>query len=459
MEAFTLRPDQIEDLGWFMVNKKGLFLSDPGTGKTPVVCVLQRWLWDTHGVATVWVMPNSLRQKNLEEAMRFGGWSEGDVIIVDENEVRPGARVYIMGFTRFVKVWKDLPDTVKALHIDESHKAFGGHESQRTIAMWDFMKKRGEWFVPMTGTLINGKLDTAFPVIQVIEPRYYGSYAGFKQCHHVVDTFTLKTTGYRDHQILGEIFIRHGRRRRFTDIHGPEAKVMQTEWIDLLPEQAVVYHKFHEEGVLELERFFIEGKNPGVAFTRARQIMEHPNCFPDLTDPKAPPINILSPGQRAGKIERLEFHITDAIENDTPLVIFSSMRPQQHEILALVASLGGRAKLMNGENPEERAGIDADFRAGRIKILVCSPEVADTGFNWQFCGHQEVGHVVFVTLHYVDTVLLQAYRRFMRQKRSTALRITTMLYRKTIDEHISRIVAKKSREAKKVDPDRVEFSF
>lgn len=457
--SFTLRQDQLEDLGWFLENPKGLFLSDPGTGKTPVVCVLQRWLWERHNIGTVWVMPNSLREKNLEEAMRFGEWTSPDQVVIVDSDTVPLACVYIMGFTRFTKVWKKLPDYVQALHVDEYHKGFGGSDSARTRALFSFMQERGEWFLPMTGTLINGKLDSAWSAIQVIEPRYYGNYNGFKQTHHSYDLFTGKRNGYRNHAILGEIFLKHGRRRKFSDIHGPESKVMQTEWLSLLPEQDVVYQKFHKEGVLELEKFFIEGTNPGVHFIRARQIMEHPNCFPDLTDPKAPTINLLNPGHMAGKIERLEIHLTDHLENDTPVVVFSSMIPQQREIFELAKSMGLKVEWMGGHNPKERTDIDRRFRSGETKVLICSPEIADTGFNWQWCGQQEVGHVIFVSLHYVDTVLLQAYRRFMRDRRTSALRITTMLYRNTLDEHIARIVTRKSKEAAKVDPSRVIFEF
>ena len=338
--TFQLRDDQITDLGYFMNKPLAINGNEPGTGKTPVVCVLQRYQWDQHGAATIWVMPKTLLEKNREEAIRFGGWDSKDVVIIDgtpaevEVQLLLPAKLFLMGFQRFKLIMEagGFPERFTSFHADEYHKGFGGHESQQTQAMYKFMQKQGKFFLPMTGTIVNGKLDTAYPPMQVIEPAYYGNFKAFQNFHHIIDLFTGKRCGFRNHAHLRDVLGDHGTYRKWTDIFGPEMKIIQRETVPMEPEARALYDKFEAEAVLELEKFFIDGTLPGVAFIRARQLMEHPNRFPDLTE-FGRWVDII-PGKRNGKVERLDLHITNHVENDTPVVIFAAMVPQQREIFA-----------------------------------------------------------------------------------------------------------------------------
>jgi hypothetical protein len=464
--SFQLRPDQIEDLAALIVNPRHIHGGEPGTGKTPTVCVNQAYRWREHQTGTVWAMPKSLMRKNLEEAMRWGGWEDGDVVIVDgtkkqcDRALESGAKVFIMGFTRFAKCWRQLPDHVRAFDADEWHKGFGGHESKRTQELYSFMDERGDFFTAMTGTLVKGKPESAYPALQIIEPRYYGTLQLFQNVHHVKDPWTGRLAGYRDLEILHDVLSKHIIKRRWKDIHGDKLWVPQVERVDMAPQQRTIYDQFEAEAILELENFFIDGTQPGVAFTRARQIMEHPNRFPDLRDPdKLPPVDIL-PGEMPAKMELLDLHFTNALENGTPIVVFANLIPNQRQILDLGKSLGLEIEWMSGEaSLKERDQIDSAFRAGRLKALVCSPLIADCGFNWQFCGDHEVDHCVFANMDFLDTTFIQARDRFMRQKRSSALRVSILVYRQSVDEHILRLVTRASRTAHQVDPDREVLLF
>jgi hypothetical protein len=181
--------------------------------------------------------------------------------------------------------------------------------------------------------------------------------------------------------------------------------------------------------------------------------MEHPNFFPDLTDPKKT-VDII-PGRRPGKLELLDFHLDNHAANKEPLVIFAALRPQQKQILELARSYGLRFELINGEiSPAEAAEISNRFIRGELDGMVCSPLVADCGFNWQFCGAKEVCHAIFASMDFRDTAFEQAYKRFMRQARQAALRLTILKYRNSLDDRVLFLVNKKSREAHEVDPTR-----
>lgn len=464
MEKPTLRTDQIADLAFYIQNPKCMNLSDPGTGKTPSVCKMQQYLWEYEQAGTVWSMPKALLQKNHDELLRFTDLTSEDIVIVDgtkkkvDRAIASSAKVRLMGFDRFARCWKQQPAFVRAHHIDEFHLGFGGAKSGRTGELiecghtWD-------WFLPMTGTLVNGRLDTCWPAIHVIEPRYYLTYPSFYSYHAFLDS-AGEFVAWRNHEKLSRILGRHAIRRTFEMVYGPEAKVVITEVVDMAPAQRAIYDTFEQTALVELERFFVDGTQPGVGFLRARQIMEHPNEFPDLTDPEGKTFTDILPGTLPAKEAAIEIHFADHVRTNKPVIIFSAMKPQQRRIAALAERMGMTVAIMNGETSAKRRGeIDEAFRAGSIQVLICSPLVASVGFNWQFWGDQEVDHMIFASLDFKDTTFFQAYRRAMRGKRSTPLRITVLEYRKSIDQRVFEINRVKAADAHLVDPTRQKLDL
>jgi len=452
--TFQLRQDQIEDLAYFLQNPRALFLSEPGTGKTPPVCVLQRHLWNEYQTGTVLVMPDKLLGKNRDEALKFGLWDKGDVIIVEkEADIRPPARLFLMTAARFRLSWQKLPDYVTALHIDEYHKLFGGVTSAQTAAMNQFMWTHGKYFLPMTGTLYNGKPDTCYSALAIIEPRYYGNYDQFKAFHHVIDMWTGKVIDYDNLDHLRKLLDRHSRRRLWADVHGEAEIVIHKEVVDMEPQQRELYDTLKDEAILELEKFFVDGTLPGVAFTRCRQIMEHPNSFPDLTNPKQT-VDLI-PGKRPGKLDLIDLHLEDHAVNKAPLVIFASLLKQQDQLLELTKTYNLRFDILNGEvNHKDAYAMSKAFERGDLDGIIASPIVADMGHNWQFSANKEVSHAIYASLDFRDSSFVQSYMRFMREKRRSALRLTVMKYRDSLDFRIATLINKKSRDANKVDPTR-----
>jgi superfamily II DNA or RNA helicase len=448
----TLRPDQIEDLSHLIANPKHMMLHEPSCGKTPTICVMQWYLWSELGVGTVWIMPKTLLGKNREELLRFTPFLRQQVVIVEkEEQIKPGRVVFLMTAERHRRSWKKLPEYVRAIHIDEFHKMYKNWESSRTTELRSHVRKT-DWFVPMTGTLINGRIETAFPAIHLIEPRYYGSWEAFKAYHIVTDDFSGTRIGTRNEAKLGEILKRHSSFRSFEEIHGKESKVIFTETVDMHPAQREIYDKLEEDALVELEQFFIDGTHPGVKLIRARQIMEHPNQFPDLRDPLGKTMIDICPGEAPAKQDRMEIHFSDHYELGTPVVVFASLVRQQKALMALAEKCGLTTALINGETSgAQRWQIDKDFRAGKIQAPILSPQCADVGLNWQFWGDLEVDHTIFASLDYLDTTFIQAYRRFIRGKRKKPLRITVQQYRTSIDQKIFGILLRKSKEANLID--------
>lgn len=462
-EDVSLRDYQIADLAFYIANPRCMNLSDPGTGKTPSVCVMQWHLWESERCRTIWVMPKSLLQKNKSELHRFTNFTDEQVVIVDGPKAAKQlssskAVVFLMGFRRFaLMVERDqVPEGVNAIHVDEVHMGFGGHNSKQTQALYKVMRNC-KYYLAMSGTLVNGRLDTVYPTIHIIEPRYYPSYESFMSYHAWLDEYD-RPVMWRNHEKISKILGNHGIRRTFEMCYGKEAKVELKELVQMSDEQRVIYEELEATATLELEKFIVDGTLPGVNYIRLRQVMEHPNQFPDLTNP-GEYIDILKGGLTA-KEERIQIHLEDHARTGKPLVIFSPLVPQHDRMKILCQKAGLSVAVMNGKvTGRARDEVDEGFRSGKYQVIVCSPAVASVGFNWQHSGEHEVDHVIFAAMDPVDTAYLQAYRRFMRGVRETPLRITVLEYERSIDQRVFEIIKNKSRDAQKVDPSRPTLEF
>jgi hypothetical protein len=470
-----LRTDQIARLAHYIGQPKCLDLSDPGTGKTPPVVVNQFRRWQDSELPTLWVQPKALMFKNRMEICRFTPFTSDDVAIVDgtpkkvKAALNSGARVLCMGPDRFKRVLADIPSMYKAMDVDEFHMCFGGAgtpsvtgaytPSGRVSAFYSYPIVEG---VFMTGTLINGRLDTAYPAIQKIEPNYYPfGYEQFLGTHAILDE-NLRPIAWQNHDRLRQILARHGVRFTFEQIFGKQEVVHETTWVDMSPKQRAMFDQFKEQAYLELHDFMVNGTEPGQATIRARQIMEHPNAFPDLRDPdgKLPPVDIC-PGERPAKLDILEIDFEDQNRRGEPIIVFAAYKRQMEQIAELARKMGRKvAPVMNGDtSAKARRDADEGFQAGHYDTIVGSQAVCSVGYNWQFCGEVETSLVVNASLSYMDSDYIQGYRRAIRGKRTIPLRVKTLAYFDSVDLKVMNILERKSRDANLVDPTREVLQF
>lgn len=300
------------------------------------------------------------------------------------------------------------------------------------------------WCESISRTLLNGRLDSVFPAIHAIEPRYYLSYAGFREQHVAFEDDYGRVLAWKNEAKVGEILLRHSRRRTFEEVYGEEDVVFLPEPVTMNPVMRENYDLFHEQAMLELENGqFLDGTLPGVSVIRARQILCHPETMG------------LCRGEKTGKDERLEIHTTDAIERSINQLVFSVFVPEQERIATLLESMGRRVGLINNEvSLANRVRIDRAFQVGELDDVVGSPQTMAVGYNWE-----HVDHVINVSYNYQDVDWLQAYRRASRGTRTTTLRVTIMQYLDSIEERILKIIHQKSTLANKVDSSRPVLSL
>ena len=458
-DKLALRDYQNQHLGFFLTEHRALDRSDAGTGKTPVMCL---WVYAmSKDKRVIWTMPKSLLVKNYEELLLWSGLTPDQITLVDgtadqrkQQLSRRSTRVWLMGFDAFTRSWRDMVASYPDLyHLcgDEWHLGFANHGeadfrrpgqvygTKRTYEMYQYMR-RGGAFLGGTGTLIDGKLTSAFPSLRLIDPRYYPTLDNFLSWHAVLDGYGNPYV-WKNHDRLRLLLDKHSRRVTFEDAYGKEAVLPpQVVRCTMSDKQRSAYAQMEAMAVAELDRIVaggerLEAANDAVATKRCLEMMQVPEKYGLPANPSD------------GKDAHLETYIEKALAEGEPLIIFEPVVQAHPRIKAMVERLGGVAGVMNGDvSSTERQRLDVEFRRGHVNVMICSPKVAGIGYNW---GH--VNTVIFASLDYKDTTFIQAYRRAVRGVRTSLLRILILQYRSSLDQKIAGIVNERSKMRLKVE--------
>lgn len=443
------RSDQIADLAYFINNSKAGLLHDPGVGKTVTAALYSEYCWKYQGWKSVWTQPKSILKKNYREILRFTDFKPEEVIIVAGSPAArikqmcsPNGKVFLMSAQCWSSEWSILlhyhPEVKASIH-DEIHLYYAGHESKRTQA-WYVACRKMQAIIPMSGTIIKGKLSSVYPILHVLAPQFYGSYEGFMAQHAVLDEYG-STIGWQNHEKLKNVLGATSIRRSFESIYGKQEPVIQMEVCDMNKAQQSAYDELEATSLLELEDRFLEANTPGVMSIRCRQIMAHPETF-----------GLIKPGDLTGKDEQMLIDIENHVESGERLAIFSPLIAEQERIVKLIQKAGGRVGLINGGvSGFKRQQIDEDFIAGKLQFVVGSAATCGIGFNWEF-----LNTIMFASLDYGDDTFTQAFKRGIRGKRTSPLLVKIFQYDNRIESRILSIVQQKMADYQQVDETKAE---
>lgn len=354
------------------------------------------------------------------------------------------AKVFITTFKFAANHWKRLLEAAAEIDlflVDELHMP-GGYstpDSQSTESFF-WINKHCSRYLGMTGTLINGRLDSAYASISAIEPRYYGSLQGFYAQHAAVIDDYGRVIVWKNEPHLKKILEKHSIQRTFEEVYGKEPVAFYTEFVDVEEDIRQHYDKFHDEAMLELENGeILDGTMAGVAITRARQILNHPETMFKTKSKWTP------------RDERIRIHLSEGKKT----LIFASQKPEQRRLLELAQEMGLRAALINSDvSGPQRAKIDEMAQEGKLDVIVASGPTAAVGYNWEMFDL-----VLFASVDFMDTNVIQAYRRASRGTRTTELRVIYIRYRDTVERRIYAILTAKSKLANAVDSSRPVLEF
>ena len=437
--AKTLRDSQVEDMLRFIREPRIIDGSDPGTGKTPKACVYTEAIVRQTNKTVLWVQPSAILRKNFDELQEWTSLGDDICLLMkpsDVSKVTEKHRVILCWSELLKKHFRHFASLrqIEAIVGDEWHMMYGNWESQRTTALIGAAKSVPR-IVAMTGTLINGKYTTAFPIIHLINPRYYGHLNLFKGTHEIKDVWG-QVVGWQDpDDKLKKILSRHQVKRSFEEEYGKENKVIQIVPLDLKPKQTKLYKDLEEKALIELEDRFLEVNNGGVAALRARQILACPEIF--------------GCDEQTAKDDFIEI----AFNDKGSLVIFASFIPEQERLLRLAEKNGRKAAVLNGTmTATEVSRVDKAYLSGELDTIIASERKCQVGFNW---GH--TSKIIFSSIDYQDGDILQAYRRGLRGVRDTPLLVYLLKYRCKVEHRLFSIVRRKNQEAHDIDNSREIF--
>lgn len=440
MSSFKARDYQITDLARLIqAPRTGLF-HQPGGGKTFIAGMFSQYIHEATKERIVWTQPGGIMDKNRRDILFCTNFAPEEVQIVQGTPAQRQAvmkdhrvKVFLMSHVGYANEFEMLPEDVRHSMHDEIQLGYIKHTTTRTVN-WYRACKNKKAIVPITGTVIRGRLDSCYPILHVIAPMYYGNDREFLQ-HHAWFDENGKIIGWKNHDRLGEVLKRVGIFRSFKEIYGEESKVIQIERCKVKPQVEKMYRTLEATGLIELTDEFVDAGNPAVNAIRARQVLACPEMF------ELP--------MQTGKDDVLEVDIEEHMRTGERLAIFSVFSMEQERIVKLIQKHGGAVGHINGTvSNQRRQEIDREFGAGNLQFVVASPATAGIGFNWEF-----LNTMIFTTVDYMDDSFLQACRRGLRGKREQPLRIKVLKYDDTIEHRVLEIVDRKSRDHAAVNPD------
>lgn len=438
--TFTARPYQVDDLS-VLINRPrhGLF-HEPGGGKTYIAAMFSQYITECTGERVVWTQPGGIMQKNRQDILFATGLDPKQVAIVQgTKETRasivadPRVKIFLMTGQGFANEYELLPKDIRHIISDEIHLYYTLYGSTRTTNWLRACKKMGA-IVPMTGTIIRGRLDSAYPVLHAIGPHYYANERNFLHRHGVFDE-NGALCGWRDHETLQAILREVGIFRSFKSIYGEEQKIIQVINCVVPNKTWSVYQKLEAAGLIEMEDEFVDAGMPAVNAMRARQVLATPEEFQIK--------------EESAKDAMFKPFIEDCIKSGERIAIFSAHTKEQERLVGIIRSLGGTVGHINGTvSNERRQEIDQLFNSEDLQFVVASAATAGIGFNWGF-----LDTMLFYSLDYTDDSFVQAYRRGIRGKRERPLRIILLHYPDTIEDRVLSIIDRKSLDHSLVNPD------
>lgn len=436
-----LRPHQVETLSFYVANKNCLNRSEPATGKTAPSCVMAKYVFDKENGSTIFVMPKSLLIKNEEEITNWTGlktliyrgqstltkWrgETYDVLLTTADTLSK----------HYDNILKMLSKRIGLLIADETHLYWSSASAKRTQFILAICRKipRNIW---LTGTVIRGRLDSAYPVIQMIEPRYYGNHTSFMNQHAIKDPFTGEVLGWCNEPKINAILKDHSVNYLFRNVYGDPDYVYIPTHVEINDKHLKYYKEFEEFANLELDdESVLYATEAGVQTLRCRQILSNPEVL----------------GLKIAEYGKDEWIFENLLNgNYNKVVLFSALQGEQVRLVRKIEERGFKVGLINGTvSTDKRGQIDKAFREGDLQVIVASPATAGVGLNWHNC---EVA--AFVSIDYMDDNITQATFRFIRGKRDKTIPIYLLRYRNTIEDKIYGIVQQKSELAARADSSR-----
>lgn len=429
-------------------------------------------IWYQEKVKTVFVMPKGLFKQNRKSFFEFTGLEEDQVRIITSSMTPkqrqlaledPEAICFIGSFKFFVPKRNGKPSNFEDLMeaqrpycrgwmiaVDEFHMGYKSIESQQTLC-WLHWAENSK-IVPrshlMTGTPIDGRLDTVYPMIRAIDNRYYFNYQDFLNQHATLNDWDKPDPeGWRNIPRVKQIMAKHSVRHTMEEIYGKIPMVIIRDDVEMSVEHRQWYDQYADQATVEMVKdalelgLVVEGfdiaalqakiinnsQNPGVARLRARQILQCPEVLG---------IKV----KELCKDERILTRAEATVNNGGKFIVFTPFVDEIDRLVKFLNESGLKVAGIHSKMPDrQRDRADEMFKAGELDGVVATAKCCSVGYNWPF-----VDTVINSAMDYMDSSFVQGYRRAVRGKRDRPLLIYNLHYERSVDILVSLIMQAKA---------------
>lgn len=382
-----LYPFQIEGIKFLeSAGGRALIADEPGLGKT--IQALGFIYANKEQVSpTLWVCKTTLKLQALKEALDWCGPEfMAQIIYNPRNIIIPGLRLYIISMDLLRNMKSETLDSIgfKTIVADEIQH-FKNPDSTRTAELRKLVS-RAEYFIPLSGTPWKNRGQEYFPVLNMIDPSKFPSYASFKNrwVAYYTDpkTFKTKQGGIQNIPAFREYTKDFIIRRLRDDVLPDLPKInRQIRFIDMEGLYQKSYDKAEAKVAAIIKSAMIDGRDPqniASEIMTLKHITGLAKVQPCIEDVK----ELLEQTEDFEKITIFHHHI-DVGDN---LQKGDGVTYEGLDKWLVDNGYSKSLRLYGGRSPDERNDIIEDFKKDiSNRVLIASTLASGEGLNIQFC--------------------------------------------------------------------------
>lgn len=313
---------------------------------------------------------------------------------------------------------------INIVAADEVHKMKNPASQQGK----GFLQIQPECKIAMTGTPL---MNNPFDLYIILKWLGYEKHT-FNAFKHHYATYG----GYGGYEVIGYKYLDELQakldkvmlRRLKNDVLDLPEKTHITEYVDMTPKQAQIYKEISSEIRMNIDQIKM-ANNPLAELIRMRQATGYTGILSSKVCESA-------------KLDRMEELVSDAVENNKQVVIFSNWTQMTDVVYDRLCGKYPLAVITGQTKDAERQQMVEKFQSGKAKVIIGTIGAMGTGLNL-YAGTVEI----FLDEPWNRANKEQAEDRCHRVGTKQNVTIYTILCKDTIDERINELVEKKGKMA------------
>lgn len=316
------------------------------------------------------------------------------------------------------------------IYIADECSKFKNHMTGQTKAMLSICRRmeKTDIFMPMSGTVLENRLEEAYPILAMIDEPLVGSWSNFRN-HYTICDFFGNVVGYKNQKLLKYFFDNFMIRRTSDLVWKERPSITWTNRIcEMSKVQAQVYKDMCAAKVNELLKDSICGK---VSTAQAISLILYSSMIADtaesVLDPKK--INKSNCHLLSCKMDALHDILFEETSSNKIVVFCRFANHVIPHISKALKKWGVEHHVVTG-GTKDREGVKKKFKADKSRVLLCSDSLS-YGANLQ-----SANYLINFDLPWNPAVTDQRVARIFRRGQKRAVTVINFIAAGTVDEDI-----------------------